>query len=241
MPKKLSTYTAALWNSICGCFFADKRCLGCHAPFTPHEHKYLCPHCQPLITLKPNQVCQLCGHNLETNTPICLMCTKDTPPWDSLDYYGKYNKLLKSIIKRYKFKADFSLIPLLQDYLYQTYKNLPACDIIIPMPRHEKRLVSEGFNHVFELCRPLAKQLNIPLQHKSLTRTRYTPPQSSLTAKQRLKNPQKSFIASNVQDKNVLLIDDIITTGSTLNHACLALRQAGAKKIYIIVIARVDK
>ncbi len=239
MYNKTKTHSAALWKSICGCFFAEKRCLVCHAPFIPTNEPYLCPQC--IIKRKQQQACKLCGYVLASDVDICLECIQNPPPWDMLNYYGPYDGLLKNLVLKYKFTADFALIPLLCQYLYEAYQNVPACDIIIPMPRHKKRLITEGFNHILELCRPLSKQLKIPLQYKSLTRTRYTPPQSSLPAIQRKTNPQKSFLANNVENKTILLVDDIITTGSTLHYASLALRNAGAKHIYAIVIARVTK
>ncbi len=241
MLTKFNNFTAAFWSSICGCFFADKRCLACHIPFIPHEHDFLCQKCQLHIEYKQEPVCKLCGHRLFTNAEACIECISNPPPWDALSHYGQYNELLKHIILKYKFSADLSMIPLLNHYLVIACQDLPPCDIIIPMPRHEKRLVSEGFNHVLELGKLLTKELHIPLLHKALIRTRYTPPQSSLNAKQRKNNPQKSFMSSQVEGKNVLLIDDIITTGSTLRHACLSLREGGAKHIYVAIIARVDK
>ncbi len=234
-----------LWASISDCYFSEKRCLACHAPFTPKNfglQKFLCPDCIPYIKLKKEPVCVLCGHQIPNDhkTPLCLECINNPPPWDKLKHYGQYDELLKALILNYKFSVNFSLVPLFAECLYQVCANLPPCDLIIPMPRHEQRLVSEGFNHVLELCKPLSKQLNIPLQHKALIRTRYTPPQSSLTAKERKNNPKKSFQASMVENKNILLIDDLITTGSTLRHATLALHEQGAQNVYIAVIARVE-
>ncbi len=227
-------------------FFNEKYCVACKTLFTfctQTEHHILCPRCQDLIPLKPLNVCILCGHIFEqlNYTGQCLQCIKKPPPWDGLYYYSLYAKLLKILILRYKFSKDFSLIPLLSTYLAQTIKTIPTCDMLIPMPRHPKRLGSEGYNHVVELCRSLEKLCQIPLTLHSLQRTRYTFPQAGLTAKQRMRNPKKSFAAHGVSEKNIVLVDDIMTTGATLHHASLALRQAGAYKIYIALIARVEK
>ncbi len=231
----------ALSESLCGYFFAERRCLVCHIPFMSHEEQvYLCEQCAAQIKYNLAHACNLCGHSIPASSNICITCLDNPPKWNTLTFYGSYDGLLKYLILKYKFSADFSLLPLLTNYLYRGCNHLTFCDVIIPMPRHTKRLQSEGFNHILELCRPLSKQLNITLDHKALIRTRYTPPQSTLSAKQREHNPSKSFIAQNIKGKNILLIDDVITTGSTLRHASMALKKAGAKGVYVAVIARVD-
>ncbi len=229
-------------------FFADVCCAACKVPFIPstHEHfqqKYLCPPCQAKIPLKPPTSCMLCGHILgaDVKQNICLQCLKNPPPWDGLNYFSVYDGLLKTLILKYKFSKDFSLIPLLTYYLFYASKDLPLCDVIIPMPRHKKRLRVEGFNQVVELCKFLSKISNISLTLDSLQRTRYTPPQAGLMATARRTNPKKSFSACNVQGKKVLLVDDVLTTGATLHHATLALKKAQASEVFIIIIARVEK
>ncbi len=231
---------ATLHEYLRGYFFSEKRCLTCHIPFIPHNKNiYLCPRCATHIKLKTTPSCKLCGQYIPSATHLCIECANNTPPWDQFVFYGIYEDLLKAIILKYKFSADLSLLPLLSQYLYNACLDLPAYDIILPMPRHDKRLKDEGFNHIVELCRPLANMLQIPLMQEALQRSRYTPPQSTLPANKRKNNPSKSFIAKNVANKNILLIDDIITTGSTLRHASTTLKSAGAKNIYIAVIARV--
>ncbi len=237
--------TAALINSFCGCFFGERRCLACHMPFIPTvcADDFICTTCALQIEVKHDFTCTLCGHPLHQapNPTCCISCIENPPPWDSLSYYGVYNKLLKAIIVKYKFSADFTLLPVLSMFLYKACQNLPSCQIILPMPRHNKRLISQGFNHVLELCRPLERKLGTPLNYNVLTRTRNTAPQSSLSAKLRESNPRNSFKSVPIIHDNVLLIDDVLTTGSTLRHASLALREQGAKKIHIAVIARVEK
>ncbi len=239
-------HAASLWKYLKKYFFSEKCCVYCKTPFIPlqsAEKLALCPNCQSQMPTIPAKPCVLCGHSLDVQhlTNICLQCIKKPPAWDGLHCYSIYAKLLKDLILRYKFSKDFAMIPLLSTFLLHSFKKLPPCDVIIPMPRHKKRLASEGFNQILELCRPLEKTLNIPLCIQSLIRTRYTPPQVSLRVSQRRNNPQKSFSAWNVLGKKVLLVDDIITTGSTLHHACLALKQAKAQKIYVALIARVEK
>ncbi len=113
--------------------------------------------------------------------------------------------------------------------------------MLLPMPRHQKRLASQGFNHTFELGKPLARKLQIPLYSKALLRSRLTVPQALLSAKERKNNPANSFTVSTVRGRNILLLDDIMTTGATLHHATLALRKAGCNEVHIALIGRVKK
>ncbi len=241
------------WRTLHTIFFAEQRCPACLCPFIPlyTEHDatkktvtQLCPQCATHITVPPFPRCHLCGDSLpqSTNkTTLCTHCFLNPPPWDGLCYYAHYEGLLRELILRYKFEKNMSLLPLLAQFLYEACATIPLCHVLIPMPRHTKRLASQGFNQILELCRPLATRLHIPLQYTCLQRTRATPPQASLSVAQRRHNPANSFMAQNVVQKYVLLIDDIMTTGSTLRHATKALRKAGAKKVYIGLIAHATR
>ncbi len=231
-------------------FFAERVCVACHAPFIPASlqdgkdvgGRYLCSLCLNQMP-KVGPVCTLCGHTLPytIGAHVCLSCLHKPPPWDSLHFYAPYTHLCKKLILQYKYHKDFALIPLLAAYLHTVSMTLPAYDLILPMPRHFKRLRSQGYNHMGELCHTLAKITGKPYALQCLQRTRYTPPQAGLQLQQRKANPVKSFAATQVQDKHILLVDDVMTTGATLHHACVALRKAGAARIYIALLARAEK
>ncbi len=236
-----------------------------NAPFLA---AYLCPSCLTHMPPLHTHRCGLCGQplaNTDNATPVspvvdvknaiqdlkqkplyshqhttyCLACLHQPPPWDALRVYAEYAHILKHLLLKYKFSANFSFIPLFSHILEHLCMALPPVHMLIPMPRHGQRLGLQGFNHILELCRPLQKKLCLPLRPQNLYRTRFTPPQASLPAIQRKKNPANSFLAQHVHHKDVLLIDDISTTGATLHHATRALRQAGATKIYVVLLARV--
>ncbi len=247
-----SQKVALFFDKLHTAFFTEVCCVACYRPFTPYENtsqhhtplkKHLCPDCITKIPPVSQHLCSLCGHTFTQKHmgAICLQCMHCPPPWDGLCAYTKYEDLLKILLIRYKFSADFSCIPLLSSLLVHSCQTLPPCDVCIPMPRHTTRLGAQGFNHVLELSRPLKKILQTPLHTNNLQRTRFTAPQASLNATQRKNNPAHSFMAQNVLQKKVLLIDDIMTTGATVHHASLALRQSGAEKIYIALVAQVPR
>ncbi len=235
----------------------EKLCSACHRPFhAPFSQEsraarrsvqnYLCPKCVSFVQKEQRASltrCTLCGHALPEKTRYtqCLHCQAHPPPWDALSFYASYESLVKYCILQYKYGVKISFIPVLRSFLYEASLSLPPCDILIPLPRHKKRLASQGYNHMLELAHSLQKWLVIPLEARALWRTRFTVPQMSLPKAQRHANPRKSFAAQDVKGKRVLLLDDVITTGATLHHACLALRRAGAAYIAVLVVARAEK
>lgn len=122
--------------------------------------------------------------------------------------------------------------------LAEACATLLPVDMLVPMPRHHSRLRERGFNQVQELGRVAAAVHSLPLCPEALQRTRLTAPQAALSAKERRHNPQGSFAACHVQGKHVLLLDDIMTTGSTLRHAAQALHEGGAASVRVAVVGR---
>ncbi len=235
------------FTSLC----TEKRCLTCHIPFVPPMRaqassavsQYLCEVCALQVKRPQYDVCSLCGHVFFVvgRKDICITCHQKPPPWNSVRYFGSYEGALKDCLLKFKFNQHASMLPFLSDILYEACASLPPCHMMLPMPRHQKRLIDQGFNHTLELCRPVARRLQIPLYKHMLLRCKATTPQSRLSAKARKNNPAHSFAVSAVWGKIVLLVDDIMTTGATLHHASLALRAAGAHSIHIVTIGRVIK
>ena len=111
--------------------------------------------------------------------------------------------------------------------------------LIIPMPLHPQRLKERGFNQSLEIAKVLAKTLKLPLDYKSCERIKFSPPQASLPLKERIKNMKNAFIChSNLTGQHVLLLDDVMTTGASLNELAKTCKKAGALSISCIVVAR---
>lgn len=201
----------------------------------------VCPHCARGLAPYRGQACPLCGAPPAASQDICVpcgACLTSPPSWQALRFYGLYQNTLKEQLLRFKYGEDLTLIPLLGHMLAQASASLLPVDLVVAMPRHESRLRERGFNQVHELARVTAQAHHLPLSPDSLRRTRPTPPQAQLSAKERQQNPQGSFAATGVQGKRVLLLDDIMTTGSTLRHAAAAMCKAGATTVSVAVVAR---
>jgi ComF family protein len=114
---------------------------------------------------------------------------------------------------------------------------LPDC--LLPVPLHSSRLRQRGFNQSIEIARVIAKRLQIPIVHDAVIRRRSTESQTGLTAKQRQKNIRGAFdVVGDLAGKHVLIIDDVVTTGSTVNELAKVLKRKGVKRVGVLSIAR---
>lgn len=112
-------------------------------------------------------------------------------------------------------------------------------DLLIPMPMHSTRLKERGFNQALELARIVAKNMQLQLDYTACQRTKLTPPQASLPLKERIKNISGVFdCQKSLQGLNIAIVDDVMTTGASLNELAKTLKQAGASHVECWVIAR---
>ena len=125
-------------------------------------------------------------------------------------------------------------------------ESLAEADLIVPVPLHYFRLIKRGYNQSGWLASAVGEQAGRPVSHTDLNRVRATPSQAGLNAKARYKNVRGAFAVSGraakkVTGKQVVLVDDVLTTGATLKAASRALLKAGAKRVDVLVLARVVK
>lgn len=111
--------------------------------------------------------------------------------------------------------------------------------MLIPVPLHPRRFRQRGFNQAVEIAKPISRRLNIPLNTHCCVRTRYTTPQFELPAKQRIKNLKNAFVVNNPPNVNhIAIIDDIVTTATTVNELAMQFRKSGVEKVDIWSFAR---
>ncbi len=178
----------------------------------------------------------------DDSTHLCFDCMNRPFSWHGLSFFSVYQGLLKDIILRYKFSGDLGLGNALGGLLLEAASLHPyeRFDYIIPVPLHPKRLRRRGFNQSLELSRILGRRIHIPVRSDCLIKTIHTPPQSSMERKLRLKSLKKVFAVRDEQlkDKRILLVDDIMTTGSTLEECSKTLLRAGISEVRVVFLAR---
>ena len=181
----------------------------------------------------------------------CAACAHDPPAFDRTLALADYTAPLDRLLQDLKFSARLPLASALGSLLARRATSLnigdPSClgadplpdPVLLPVPLSRERLAERGFNQALEIARLISKHRQIQLDYSSCRRTRLTPPQASLPLKERIKNIQGVFQCDkNLQGLNIALVDDVMTTGASLNELAKTLKQAGAAHVECWVIAR---
>jgi ComF family protein len=215
-------------------------CLGCGK-----EEFYLCPDCLKLLPLTEKFVCPNCQRPSK-NGATCLRCRNKTY-LDGLIFALDYkNSLVRKAIIKSKYNFIKDLIYLLAEPLVKLIENTEIKqnlnpDLVIPIPLHKKRLLYRGFNQSEILAQILCQKFSWPLAIDILKKVKSTRSQADLKAQDRLTNIKNAFKVMDqnlVKNKNIILIDDVFTTGATLNEAAKVLKKAGAKTVWAITLAK---
>ena len=216
-------------------------CPACGDPAGPGRE--LCPGCEcSLPALR--YACPRCAIPYEhpETRGVCGACQKRPPAFIRSIALYRYAPPVDYFIRELKFHRQLSLARLLGGKLAQRLaRETTRPDRIIPVPLHSLRLRERGYNQALEIARPVARALGVPLDFQSLRRVRATAPQTGMTIKARRKNVRNAFRLRDpaaVRGRHVALVDDVMTTGSTVQAAAQCLRAAGAETVEIWVVAR---
>ncbi|MCF6764746.1 hypothetical protein L3V82_03095 [Thiotrichales bacterium 19S3-7] len=216
----------------------ESLCLCCQQ----NTSKLLCQYCDQAIKklIYPDNVCQSCGQlNIKANQ--CDLCLLNPPPWQQLVVAFHYDSLIKNLFQSFKFNHNFKIGSLLCQLFSQSISNKLHIDsdVILPVPIHRQRNISRGFNQAYILALALSKQANIPLNTNYIKRKKYTKAQTLLEGKARKANVNNAFsITSKIPYQRIIIIDDIITTGSTISSVCNTIAQSYASEIVVCVLAK---
>jgi len=207
------------------------------------QPSYLCPACLEKIEFIEPPVCARCGLPLDEGQ--CPECRRIKFAFKGARAVGAYEGALRDAIHALKYSGHavvaHDLGRLLADYIltYPSFAENVSC--VIPAPIHSSRQRERGFNQSQLLARPVAELLRVPLVTDVLKRIKATRPQVELSFEERVENVRGAFGVLDpapIVDKRVLLIDDVLTTGSTAHEASLTLLNAGASAVYVLTLAR---
>ncbi|OGR38529.1 MAG: hypothetical protein A2051_02965 [Desulfovibrionales bacterium GWA2_65_9] len=228
-------------------------CPDCCLALAPPEAA-ACPGCGQLSglssDLSSNSASDLAA-GLPPDVPqqpaFCRACQESPRPWGRLVAFGAYDGRLRDLILRYKFEGQLGLGRQLQECLALAFERsaavlpeLCACELLVPVPLHPRRLSWRGFNQSRELARLVALRRGLPIRQEALKRVRRTVPQMELDRAHRAENIRGAFAASPeiLAGRTALLVDDIMTTGSTLEECSRMMLAAGAAQVHVLVLAR---
>ena len=220
--------------ALCGMSANDLLCEGCHAQFFSQQLTR-CPQCAIALPYAVQ----------DAHTP-CGTCLKQAPAFDATVVAADYTAPIDQLVLALKFGSQLALAPLFAQLLHARAQQMPhdaLPSLLTAVPLGAQRLIERGFNQALEIAHPLAHALNIPLQAKLAVRVRDTAAQSSLQPDDRRKNIRNAFTVlpeaiDCIRGAHIGIVDDVMTTGETLNELAATFKRFGAARVTNLVFAR---
>ncbi len=216
------------------------RCPVCDGIVSPYGEQ-ICLACMKQLKLLTPPWCMKCGKKLDCEGEFCKDCSEKPHSFVRGRALYEYGSVAASVYRmKYGGRQEYALYfgEEMARYLGGFIRQIQP-DGIIPIPLHKRRLYKRGYNQAALLARTLGKCMDIPVYEKMLLRTKDTKPLKLQNPVERQNNLKKAFIIgeNDVKLKTIIIVDDIYTTGSTINEAARVLRQYGVEKIYYVTLA----
>ena len=210
-------------------------CLLCTAHLP--ARRYLCAACDAALPWL-GSACTRCATPLPC-AGVCGHCQQQPPRHDTAIAALRYEAPVAQWVQQLKFQRALAHARLMGELLARRLPPAPAVDAIVPVPLHTNRLRGRGFNQALEIARPIATRFGLPLLIDNLVRTRATAAQTELPRARRRANVRKAFaVRGELRGLRIAVVDDVMTTGSTLEGVAAALKRAGATEVHAWVLAR---
>jgi competence protein ComFC len=226
-------------------------CRICAQPLEEPSRIPLCAACLGSFRVIAAPICTTCGRPMVAGAqlgaagPICRLCRRDTYAFDLARSYAAYDDALLRAITLLKHEAILPLARWFGERLEEVVRSEPGSftpDLVVPVPLHPDRLRERGFNQAELLARVAARRLGLPLEPRAIERRKPRPPKLRLSRHERWQAVRGAYgaVAGRQFDNHrVLLVDDVFTTGATLDACARALRSAGAAYVAALTVARV--
>ena len=171
----------------------------------------------------------------------CGGCQRRPPRYSCVRAAFAYAPPVDGLIQGLKYHRKLNHARVLGSYLADFLETFPEArpDLVVPVPLHRARLRERGYNQALELARPVARRFKLPLEYLRVRRPRATAPQTELPRRKRRQNVRNAFrVERNLTGCHIAIVDDVMTTGHTVNSLAACLRQAGAETVRVWVLAR---
>jgi ComF family protein len=229
-------------------FVLPVECLACGHSLSADPVPFFCTACWKTIRAFHQPACARCDQPFVSPAAMaytpdhqCQSCQERPPSFERAWTLFPYLPPLREAICAFKYQGKLTLARPLASLMIGAWPNGVDPDIIIPVPLHAARLRAREFNQSLLLADQLSRYLNRPVSPTHLVRVAATDPQTTLTRQARLKNLRNAFAVRKPQDlmgKRILLVDDVFTTGTTLNECAQTLRMAGSGPVFALTLAR---
>ena len=198
----------------------------------------LCARCDSALPRLHGALCPQCALPLPA-AAVCGACQRRPPSFQQTFAALEYVFPVDSMIHAFKYSGNLALAPLLAGHLVDALHAHRRPDVVVPVPLSRMRLRERGFNQSLEIARLVARRLELPWAASLLVRVRDTERQTTLPWRARSANVKGAFAcSSDLQGKHCALVDDVMTTGATLDEAASVLRRRGAESVSVWVVAR---
>jgi competence protein ComFC len=204
-----------------------------------------CPDCHASTQVLHSPLCSLCGAQMDrpSEAGLCSVCKTAPPACTAIRSWAIYSGPIRNAIHRLKYDGDMALAERIARPLIDVVANMQwELDAVVPVPISRSRQAQRGYNQAGLLARPVALSSGLPFQSKWLKKVRDTSSQVGLNAFERRANVSGAFSApSEAAGLRILVVDDVTTSGATLNECAAALLCAGAREVYGLTLARAEK
>ena len=227
------------------------RCRACRGRILGRDAEYFCEHCREHIQLVGHPLCNVCGRpfpDASGDDHECGVCLERPPQFIAARAWACYPREddhpLREVVQKFKYARKVSLgrpLGRLMARGCQEFLREIDPDVIVPVPLYPKRLRWRGFNQSVLLAREVSRAYGIPMDPFLLQRRRETAAQTRLAEEERRRNVRGAFKLDPdrpIRGKRVLIVDDVYTSGATVNECSRTLKQGGAKEIYVLTLAR---
>jgi ComF family protein len=254
MWETLARAGRTLWHGVVDLIYPPA-CLSCRRPLDASSGRgdsplsSFCPTCAAALTSDTASTCPRCAATVGPHALVaggCSLCREETLAFDAACRLGLYEAVLRELVLRLKYAQNEGLAELMGEVLAlhkrAAFEQFGA-ELLVPVPLHWWRRLVRGFNQSEAIARGMARHLRLPLVLSCLRRLRPTRMQNTLSAPERKENVRGAFGTSGaiLRGRTVLLVDDVMTTGATVRECARVLRQAGAARVVVAVLARPER
>ena len=196
----------------------------------------LCGPCRTALPAMPLARCSQCALPLPSGS-VCAECLDRKPSYDAIRAAYPYEFPVDALVQAYKYGRDLTLAPLFARALALGVES--DVDALVAMPLAASRLRERGFNQAHEIARHLGRLLHLPVLGDACRKVADTPPQAGLTLAQRVRNVRRAFVCdADLAGMRIAIVDDVMTTGATLDELARVMKRAGAARVTGWVVAR---
>ena len=240
--KNIKSKFKKFFNKVLNIFFPEKlKCIFCSDDVPNFDEKPYCEECESVIPFNNGHKCKICDMEILGQGEVCDFCKKNKRDFDRAYSPFKYENEVRKVVLNFKSKnAKYLAEPMARMMLKDMPESMKNFDLIIPVPSSQKTIKERGYNQSELLAREIGRITGIEVNSEILIKHKETQAQKELSFSQRknnLKDAFKLISRKELKDKNILLVDDVMTTCATAN-LCGSLLKRHCNKVYVVVFAR---